>query len=105
MVIDYPTGKSYSTYVQITSTNNGETTNNKTSSTTTSSTTSSSTSTSSPSTNGTSSSTTDSGSMVWIPNSGSKYHSRSNCSNMKTPTQVTKSEAVSRGYDPCKKCY
>ena len=93
VVIDYATGKSYSTYVQTTSTNNGETANNNTSSTTTSSTTSST------------SSTTDSGSMVWIPNSGSKYHSRSNCSNMKNPAQVTKSEAISRGYEPCKKCY
>lgn len=43
--------------------------------------------------------------MVWIPNSGSKYHSRSNCSNMKKPTQVSKSEAESRGYTRCKKCW
>ena len=43
--------------------------------------------------------------MVWIPKSGSKYHSRSNCSNMKNPTQVSRSEAISRGYEPCKKCY
>lgn len=43
--------------------------------------------------------------MVWIPKSGSKYHSRSSCSNMKNPTQVSKSEAISRGYEPCKKCY
>lgn len=43
--------------------------------------------------------------MVWIPTSGSKYHRNSSCSNMKNPTQVTKSEAERRGYDPCKKCY
>lgn len=43
--------------------------------------------------------------MVWIPKSGSKYHSRSSCSNMKNPTQVSRSEAISRGYEPCKKCY
>ena len=43
--------------------------------------------------------------MVWIPQSGSKYHSRSGCSNMKNPTQVTQSEAESMGYEPCKKCY
>lgn len=43
--------------------------------------------------------------MVWIPKSGSKYHSRSSCSNMKNPTQVSRSEAISRGYGPCKKCY
>ena len=43
--------------------------------------------------------------MVWIPKSGSKYHSRSGCSNMKNPSQVTKSEAENRGYEPCKKCW
>ena len=32
--------------------------------------------------------------MVWIPtNGGTKYHSRSSCSNMKNPQQVTKKEA------------
>ena len=48
---------------------------------------------------------TSSGEMVWIPKSGSKYHSNENCSNMKNPTQVTKEEAEDRGYEPCKKCY
>lgn len=43
--------------------------------------------------------------MVWIPQSGSKYHIRSGCSNMKNPSQVTQSEAESMGYEPCKKCY
>ena len=42
---------------------------------------------------------------VWIPNTGSKYHIRSSCSNMKNPTQVTKEAAENMGYDPCKKCY
>ncbi len=42
---------------------------------------------------------------VWIPQSGSKYHSNPSCSNMKNPTEVTISEAQSRGYEPCKKCY
>lgn len=43
---------------------------------------------------------------VWIPESGKgKYHSRSSCSNMKNPQQVTLSEAESRGLDPCKRCY
>lgn len=46
-----------------------------------------------------------SGKMVWIPKSGSKYHSNSGCSNMKNPSQVTKEEAESRGYEPCKKCW
>ena len=45
------------------------------------------------------------GDMVWIPNSGSKYHSRSGCSNMKNPRQVTKQEAENEGYEPCKKCW
>ena len=43
--------------------------------------------------------------MVWIPQSGSKYHSKSGCSRMKNPTQVTLSKAESMGFTPCKKCY
>ncbi len=43
--------------------------------------------------------------LVWIPRTGSKYHSNSGCSNMKNPSQVTKDNAVSMGYEPCKKCY
>ena len=43
--------------------------------------------------------------MVWIPKSGSKYHCKPNCGTMKNPTQVTKSEAESRGYGPCGNCY
>ena len=43
--------------------------------------------------------------MVWIPKTGSKYHSYSGCSNMKTPSQVTEAQAISRGYTPCKKCW
>lgn len=42
--------------------------------------------------------------MVWIPASGSKYHSNSSCSNMNNPTQVTISQAQAWGYSPCKKC-
>lgn len=48
---------------------------------------------------------TPSTTMVWIPKTGSKYHSNPNCSNMKNPRQVTKSQAISSGYEPCKKCY
>lgn len=44
-------------------------------------------------------------SMVWIPRTGSKYHSRSSCSNMKNPSQVPLSQAQASGYEPCKKCY
>ena len=46
-----------------------------------------------------------SGDIVWIPNSGSKYHSHSGCSNMKNPRQVTKQEAINQGFDACKKCW
>ena len=42
--------------------------------------------------------------LVWVPKSGSKYHSKSTCSGMKKPRQVKLSEAVSCGFTPCKKC-
>ena len=43
--------------------------------------------------------------MVWIPtNGGTKYHTHSGCSNMENPEQVTKSEAESLGFTPCKRC-
>lgn len=44
--------------------------------------------------------------LVWIPtNGGTKYHSKSSCYNMKDPIQVTQAEAVSRGFEPCKRCH
>ncbi len=43
--------------------------------------------------------------MVWIPQSGSKYHRKASCSNMKNPSHVTKSRAIAMGYEPCKRCY
>lgn len=43
--------------------------------------------------------------LVWIPKTDKKYHNNSGCSNMKNPSQVTKSVAESSGYTPCKKCY
>lgn len=43
--------------------------------------------------------------MVWISTTGSKYHSRSSCSNMKNPSQVTLEQAQALGLTPCKKCY
>ncbi len=43
--------------------------------------------------------------MVWIPQTGSKYHSKSSCSGMKNPSQVTKSYAQNHGFTACKKCY
>ena len=42
--------------------------------------------------------------MVWIPKSGKKYHATSTCSNMKSPAQVTRETALSRGFEPCKRC-
>lgn len=45
------------------------------------------------------------GNFVWIPKSGTKYHSYAGCSGMKNPTQVTKQEAINRGYGACKKCW
>lgn len=47
-----------------------------------------------------------SGGAVWIPtNGGKKYHTRSDCSNMKNPMQVTESEAINQGFTPCKRCH
>lgn len=44
--------------------------------------------------------------MVWIPTGGgTKYHSRSGCSNMDNPQNVTLSKAKARGVPPCKRCY
>ena len=43
--------------------------------------------------------------MVWIPKSGSKYHSDPECSSMKDPAHVSLSQAESMGYTPCKKCW
>ena len=43
--------------------------------------------------------------MVWISKTGKKYHSNPNCSNMKNPSQITLSEALSRGKEACSKCY
>lgn len=47
---------------------------------------------------------TDHEPLVWIPKSGSKYHSKSTCSNMKGPSQVSLDVAKSLGYTPCKRC-
>ena len=43
--------------------------------------------------------------MVWISDSGSKYHSRAGCSNMKKPQQIDRSEAEELGYGQCKRCW
>ncbi len=44
--------------------------------------------------------------LVWIPtNGGKKYHSKSSCSQMKEPIQVTKEDAIEEGFEPCGRCY
>ena len=43
--------------------------------------------------------------MVWIPVSGTKYHSKSSCSNMKSPKYISLAEAQNQGYTACKKCH
>lgn len=45
--------------------------------------------------------------QVWLSATGSKYHSRNNCGNMNPDTarQVTESDAISQGYEKCKKCW
>lgn len=41
--------------------------------------------------------------MVWV-SSGSKYHSKKGCSGMEDPVQISKEEAIARGYEACKRC-
>lgn len=43
--------------------------------------------------------------MVWVSGSGKRYHSIPNCSNMKNPSQIPKSEAEARGRTPCANCW
>ena len=45
--------------------------------------------------------------MVWLSATGSKYHSIPNCGKMdpNKARQVSKEEAVGRGFEPCSKCY
>ena len=49
----------------------------------------------------------DIGTMVWIPATGKKYHSIPNCGRMNPDNarQISKSDAESRGYDACSKCW
>ena len=41
--------------------------------------------------------------MVWIDDTGKRYHSGPSCSNMDAPYQVPLSEAERRGYTPCRR--
>ncbi len=43
--------------------------------------------------------------LVWITESGGRYHKKSTCSGMKNPRQVTVEEAEKEGKTPCGKCY
>ena len=46
------------------------------------------------------------GNLVWVPTKGGKkYHSKSSCSNMEDPIQVTIEHAEANGYTPCKRCH
>lgn len=46
------------------------------------------------------------GDLVWVPvNGGTKYHTKSSCSNMKEPMQVSLETAIENGYEPCKRCH
>lgn len=45
------------------------------------------------------------GQMVYVSASGSKYHSRPDCGNMSGAKQIPLSEAVARGLTPCSRCY
>ena len=47
------------------------------------------------------------GRMVWISATGRKYHSIPDCGNMNPnkATQETESQALSQGYEACKKCW
>ena len=42
---------------------------------------------------------------VWIPASGTKYHSKPDCSGMKNPSVVSESQAQPDGYTKCKRCF
>ena len=44
--------------------------------------------------------------LVWVPtNGGKKYHTKSTCSKMIDPIQVTIETATANGYGPCGRCY
>lgn len=45
------------------------------------------------------------GNMVWISETGKKYHSSPDCSNMKNPLQITGEEAIAMNREPCSKCH
>lgn len=42
---------------------------------------------------------------VYVSRSGECYHSRADCSEMRTPTAMTEDEAIARGRRKCSKCW
>lgn len=43
--------------------------------------------------------------MVYVTDSGTKYHSRSDCGTMQNPKKIPLSEAEEKGYTPCQRCH
>ena len=43
--------------------------------------------------------------MVWVSSSGTKYHSKSTCSNMNSPRQISLEDAQNGGYTACSRCH
>ncbi|MBE6535441.1 MAG: hypothetical protein E7677_02315 [Ruminococcaceae bacterium] len=43
--------------------------------------------------------------MVWVPASGTKYHSKSTCSGMNSPRNIPLEDAIKEGYTACKRCH
>ena len=43
--------------------------------------------------------------IVWTSKSGTKYHCKPDCSNMKSPNEISLTEAIAKGYEPCKRCH
>lgn len=52
-----------------------------------------------------SSSSEDEALTVYATENGTKYHSKANCSGMKTPVEMSLVEAEKTGYTPCKLCH
>ncbi|MGL5258754.1 MAG: DNA/RNA non-specific endonuclease [Lachnospiraceae bacterium] len=45
------------------------------------------------------------GNLIWVPtNGGKKYHSKSSCSSMKEPIQITIETAQENSFEACKRC-
>ena len=105
ITINYATGTSKSNSSSSNNSSSSSSSSSSNSAVTSKPSSSSISSSSSSSTSSVTSKPSSTGSKVWIPESGKKYHSISSCSGMKNPSQVSKSKAESMGYTPCKKCY